>query len=80
MIDVTTKKPLPVLTDGNAGPYIMVPVEQIDTVRALLDQNSIRYWVDEEAISLDGNPEITVVNLGQGTDPAAVQGILDSVP
>lgn len=79
MIDVTTKRPLCVLADGDAGPYIMVPVQQIEAVRALLDQNSIRYWVDEEAISLDGNPEITVVNLGQRTDPAAVQEVLDSM-
>jgi len=78
MIDASTKKPLHVSTDGDAPPYIMVPVQQVDDVRKLLDENNISYWVDEIAISLDGKPEVTVVNLGRGTDAAAVQAILDS--
>jgi hypothetical protein len=56
----------------------MVPVQQIDDVRALLDANNIVYWVDDEAISLDGRPEVTVVNLGHGSDAASVQKILDN--
>lgn len=78
MIDLSTKKPLSVSTDGDAAPYIMVPVQQIHDVRALLDANNVLYWVDEDAISLDGKPEVTVVNLGRGTDVAAVQEILDN--
>lgn len=78
MIDVSTKKPLYVSTDGDAGPYIMVPVQQIDDVRTLLDANNIPYWVDEDAISLDEKPEVTVVNLGHGADAATVQNILDN--
>jgi hypothetical protein len=77
MIDTSTKKPLYVSSDGDAGPYIMVPVQQIDDVRALLDANRIPYWVDENAISLDGQPEVTVINLGHGAGPATVQNILD---
>ncbi len=79
MIDVSTKKPLSVSTDGNAGPYVTVPVAQLPDVRDLLDANNVPYWLDEEAISLDGKPEVTVVNLGQGADPDAVQKILDGV-
>ena len=30
MQDVTTKQPLYVSTDGTAGPYIMVPVTQLN--------------------------------------------------
>ena len=78
MIDVSTKKPLHVSTDGDAGPYIMVPVQQIEDVRASLDADSVPYWVDEDAISLDGKPEVTVVNLGRGSDAASVQKILDN--
>lgn len=78
MIDTSTKKRLYVSTDGDAGPYIMVPVQQIDDVRALLDANTIPYWVDENAISLDGKPEITVINLGHGADATTVQNILDN--
>ena len=76
MIDVVTKKPLYVSTDGTAGPYIMVPLDQLDEVRQLLDQHNFRYWVDEDAISLNGKPFVTVVDLGRGTDAAAVQTIL----
>jgi hypothetical protein len=78
MIDVSTKKPLYVSTDADAGPYIMVPVQQIDDVRTLLDTNNMPYWVDEDAISLNGKPEVTVVNLGHGSDAASVQNILDN--
>ncbi len=77
MIDSSTKKPLCVSTAGDASPYIMLPVEQVDEVRALLDAHDISYWVDEHAISIDGEPEVTVVNLGRDVDPDAVQSILD---
>ena len=58
----------------------MVPMAQLERVRALLDANKVRYWVDEEAISLDGKPEIAVINLGRGSNPAKVQSLLDSIP
>jgi hypothetical protein len=79
MTDATTKKAMCVSTDGTAGPYIMVPVSQLDELRRLLDSHSVRYWVEEDAISLNGAPEVAVVNLGRGADVAAVQAILDSV-
>jgi hypothetical protein len=79
MIDTTTQKPLFVSTGRNAGPYIMVPVKQLDQVRTLLDANNILYWVDEQAISLDGKPEITFVNLRHETNPDSVQHLLDSI-
>lgn len=78
MTDATTQKPLRVSTDGTAGPYIMVPVSRLDEIRRLLDSRGIRYWAEENAISLDGAPEIAVINLGRGVDAAAVQAILDS--
>lgn len=80
MIDTTTDKPLHVSTDGDAGPYIMVPVAQLETVKALLNANKVRHWVDEEAISLDGKPEVAVINLGHGSEPRRVQNLLDGIP
>jgi hypothetical protein len=80
MIDTTTDKPLYVSTDGDAGPYIMVPVAQLETVKALLKTNRISHWVDEEAISLDGKPEVAVINLRHGSDPRRIQNLLDSIP
>jgi hypothetical protein len=78
MIDVTTNKPLRVSTEGTAGPYIRLPFNQLDEVRRLLDGSSVRHWVSENVISLNGGPYIAVVNLGREGDAAAVQAILDS--
>lgn len=80
MIDRTTRKPLRVSTDGTAGPYISVPFLQLDEVRRLLDSRSIGYWVEEDVISLNGGPEMAVVDLERGSDPNAVQAILDGAP
>lgn len=76
MVDVTTNKPLRVLT-STAGPYIEVPVSQLAEIQRILDSHGIRYWVDQVAISLDEGPETTVINLGRSGDAAAIQAILD---
>ncbi|MBX9790073.1 MAG: hypothetical protein K2Y37_14245 [Pirellulales bacterium] len=78
MIDSTTHQPLKVSTDGTAGPYIMVPVAQLDELKRLLEVHGVAYWVDEDAISLDDGPYIAVVNLSNEPSPAEVQGILDA--
>ena len=79
MIDAMTRKPLYVSTDGAAGPYIMVPVSRLAELRELLDKHRVRYSVEEEAVSLDGAPEMAVVDLGRGADVAAVQTLLDGI-
>jgi hypothetical protein len=77
MKDVTTNKPLRVSKDGAAGAYITVPVEQLDDVQNLLDGHNVDYTVEEEVISLNGGPEVAVVDLGRGVDADAVQALLD---
>jgi hypothetical protein len=73
MIDASTKKPLHVSADG--GLYIMVPVEQLDGIRALLDAHSVAYWVDEIAIALE------LKQVSCGTEINIVQaGIPDVIP
>jgi hypothetical protein len=79
MTDVTTQKPLRVSTESAAGPYIDLPVSQLEDVCRLLDDHGIQYWVSENAISFDGGPETTVINLGRKGNAAAVQAILDGV-
>lgn len=37
MIGISANQPLSVSTDGDAGPQIMVPVQQIEDIRTLLD-------------------------------------------
>jgi hypothetical protein len=58
----------------------MVPVKQLDQVRTLLDANQIPYWVAEQAISIDGKPEITFIHCHRATNPDRVQQLLDSIP
>lgn len=79
MTDLMTKKRLLVSTEGTAGPYIFLPESQLDEVQRLLDSHHIRYWVGENAISMDGGPFTTIINLGRGGDAKAVQTLLDSV-
>ena len=79
MTDTTTKKRLHVSADGTAGPYLMAPVVQLKDVRRLLDSNGVRYWVDENAISLDGQPAVAIINFGRGAEGKKIQAILDSV-
>ena len=52
-------------TEGAGGPYIMALVEQVGDIERLLRDNRVSFWVDADAISLDGNPAISVVNLGR---------------
>ncbi len=79
MKDATTKQLLYVSTDGTAGPYIMLPDAQLDEVCHILNSHGIRFSVDENVISLDGEPEVATINLGRGGDAKGVQQILDSV-
>lgn len=79
MIDSITRTPIEVSTDGNAGPYIMVPVNQLDQVVTLLNDGHLGYWVDSDAISIEGEPEIAVVNLERGIDVSGLQQALDNI-
>jgi hypothetical protein len=77
MIDEMTKNNLRVTADVVAGPYLMVPMVQLDAVLAVLDRHKVRYWVDADAISLDNEPAITVINFDRFGDAARIQAILD---
>ena len=79
MIDSSTRKPIRVSTDGTSGPYVMVPVDQLDQVHKLLRANDIQHWIDHNAISVDGRPAVAVINLSKKADPRHVQALLDGV-
>jgi hypothetical protein len=80
MIDVTTGKPLLVGGRDTIRPYIDVAVSQLDEVQRLLQEHGIHHWADEQAISFNGSPYMTVINFDRGADAEAIQAILDSVP
>ena len=77
MIDQTTQMPFRVKSDEIAGPFLMLPLSQLKSVREVLDRHAIRYWVDSEAISLDGKPAKIVINFGRTGDAARIQAALD---
>jgi hypothetical protein len=76
----STKTPLRVSSDGTAGPYVMVPVSELEGIKKLLNEHKVGYWVDENAISLNGEPEVSVINLGQGADAQRIQRLLNGTP
>jgi hypothetical protein len=57
----------------------MVPVSQLADLQQLLGGRGVRYQVEEDVISLNGAPEVAVVDLGRGADAGAIQPILDSI-
>jgi hypothetical protein len=80
MIDTMNSERLVVSKDPGAGPYIMLAVAQLDAVRAVLDAEKIPYWVDREALSLDGKPYVTVINFSRKIDAMEIQRLLDALP
>jgi hypothetical protein len=78
MNDSATRKPIRVSIDGTAGPYIMVATDQVDQIRKILEDNHIQFWVDHNAVSVDGSPALAVINLGRRIDPRQVQAFLDA--
>jgi hypothetical protein len=78
MTDTATRRPIQVSTDATSGPYITISVELLEKVRRLLVENDIPHWVDHNAISVDGRPAVTVINLGRKADLRQVQDLLDS--
>jgi hypothetical protein len=79
MIDVETRKPVVVNSGGTGGPYIMIPLDQLQTVESMLRAHNVYHWTDTDSISLDGKPAIIVVNLGREGNAALAQQLLDSV-
>jgi hypothetical protein len=80
MIDSVRKKPIRIEMGGNAPADFSLPFQQLDQVRALFDANNIKYWVDEEVLSIDDGPEIAFVTISRNSDPELAQQLLDGVP
>jgi hypothetical protein len=73
MTDTAARRPIRVSTDGASGPYIMVSIELLEKVRKLLMENGVPHWVDHHAVSVDGRPAVTVINLGRKADSRRVE-------
>ena len=77
MISEMTKNRLRVKSDSVAGPFLMLPMSQVSSVREVLDRNSIHHWVDTFAVSLDGKPPKTVINFRRAENADRLQALLD---
>ena len=80
MKDVVIGKPLEVAYVENSRPHIMLPVLQLEEVKALLEKHNLDYYVDDFSIAISGKPAYIVVSLDWDADPVHAQHILDSVP
>ena len=78
MIDSALQRPILIRTESPSGPYIWLSVEAVEKVRKLLVENEISHWVDHHAVSVDGRPAVTVINLYRKVDPRPVQELLDA--
>lgn len=78
MIDNYSQKPVKVINDELAGPYIKLSADLIDAVCAILQANNVRYWVEHQTISINGKPFVGVINLDLKSDPQQVQKLLDN--
>jgi hypothetical protein len=78
MTDTATRRPIQVSMDGTSGPYIMLAVELLERVQKLLVENDVPHWLEHHAISVDGRPAVTVINLGRKVDSRRVQELLDA--
>jgi hypothetical protein len=77
MPDDQTEIPLRVLSNKIAGPYLRLPVAQLDQIRLRLDREAIPYRVDSHTLSIAGAPETTYVYFGPEGDAARIQAILN---
>ena len=61
MIDSFTKKRIRVVDDEGDEPYIIVRVNQLDAIKGILDRAGCHYDVDDEEVSVNGHPFVTIV-------------------
>jgi hypothetical protein len=78
MIDTETQAPLKISTDGDAGPYLMVPLNQVPAVHHVLEENGIAHAIAEDAIQWDDRPAIAIIDFDVRADVARIQAILDA--
>jgi hypothetical protein len=69
--------PLVVSTDGTAGPYVRVTVDQLGPVAECLRAQGIAIRVGDDAVMIDGRPALAVIDLVHAADVERVQSILD---
>lgn len=80
MTDAMTKTRMQVDGIGTDYSSLLLQLDQVEDVRHLLDRHGVQYTLDNFALSMNGDPETTIIHLKPRTDGRWVQQILDSVP
>lgn len=80
MLDHITREPLIVSTEGRAGPYIAVHVDQADRVTRLLVAHGVAYALLPDEVSRGGVAVVTSIELPRSINVNKVQALLDSEP
>lgn len=80
MTETVSKQRIRVPTPTTAGVFISVETDRLPALRAILDANNIRYWVNEYLLTMNGGPELAQVVFPRGSDAPIVQRLLDSLP
>jgi hypothetical protein len=78
MIDIETNRRLEISTEGDVGPYLMVPLDQLADVKTVLDRGAISYAIAEDAIEVDGEQAIAIIDFDLSADPTRIQALLDA--
>ncbi len=78
MLDIETNQPLRVGEDGDTGPYLLLPLDQLEAVQRVLDERGFVYSVSEDAIQLDDSPFIAIVDFARDESAARIQEALDA--
>ena len=73
----TELKPVKVLADCEAGPYIMTPVQYVERIREFLEKHGIRFNVDRRSYKTQRFPEFTVFDISRDTTEEQVAEIND---
>jgi hypothetical protein len=65
--------------DIGEGGYsnLIVPVSQLDQVKSLFDAHQLVYWIAEEYLSVDDEPEVAFISFSLNADKKFAQQLLD---
>jgi hypothetical protein len=79
MIDSTTNERVVVSDAETPWPYIIVPIDQLEAIERILQENRVTYWLGTHSISINGKPQIIFIKFPWDVNAGAVQRLLDSM-
>lgn len=80
MYDQKTGTTLRVDISDDAGPHVIVPMGQLDSVKSALADADIAYWIDEVSSHSMAEPTDVIIGFGNEQCRDTVQAILDAIP